>query len=161
MAREESQEAPAYDESITQEHEPPHRPETPVHLHETPVIVTHELAPAEETPEVTLPVQQEPVLIHASVSAPPPIIVRENPVNEELYAKFRDAEREIDRLRSTIATMAAAPPQLRQRTRALSDSGSTAETDLQTMGSLQQEGVPLQVVVIIALGVFITTYLFF
>ncbi|EDR13679.1 uncharacterized protein LACBIDRAFT_292494 [Laccaria bicolor S238N-H82] len=159
MAREESQEAPAYDESITQEHEPPHRPETPVHLHETPVIITHELAPAEETPEVT--VQQEPVLMPASVSAPPAIIVRENPVNEELYAKFRDAEREIDRLRSTIATMAAAPPQLRQRTRALSDSGSTAETDIQTMGPLQQEGVPLQVVVIIALGVFITTYLFF
>jgi len=82
-------------------------------------------------------------------------------VNEELYAKFMEAEREIDRLRSTMATMAAAPPQLRQRTRALSDSGSTAETDIQTMGSLQQEGVPLQVVVIIALGVFITTYLFF
>jgi vesicle-associated membrane protein-associated protein A len=159
MAREESQEAPAYDESITQEHEPPHRPETPVHVHETPIIITHEQAPAEETLEV--PVQQEPVLMPAPVSAPPPFIVKENPVNEELYAKFMEAEREIDRLRSTMATMAAAPPQLRQRTRALSDSGSTAETDIQTMGSLQQEGVPLQVVVIIALGVFITTYLFF
>ena len=44
------------------------------------------------------------------------------------------------------------------------DADSAAGSDALTMVEelpLQQDGVPLQVVVIIALGVFITTYLFF
>jgi len=47
----------------------------------------------------------------------------------------------------------------------MSDVGSETETDVATMvdegGPLHQDGVPLQVVAIVALGVFITTYLFF
>lgn len=56
---------------------------------------------------------------------------------------------------------------LRRRNRALSDDGASTlggETDVGSYvseASMQPEGVPLQVVIIVALGVFITTYLFF
>jgi hypothetical protein len=89
-------------------------------------------------------------------------------VNAEILAKYNAAQAEIERLRALLAAVpSSSPTELRRRTRALSDDGSTmAETDVgvsTTMddGPLHQEGVPLQVVVIIALGVFITTYLFF
>jgi vesicle-associated membrane protein-associated protein A len=93
--------------------------------------------------------------------------VRPDP-NAELLAKFHAAQAEIERLRATITTMSEAPQsEVRYRGRAFSDAGSTtAETDVATMIDDSrypppQDGVPLQVVVIIALGVFITTYLFF
>jgi prefoldin subunit 5 len=102
-----------------------------------------------------LPPQPEPI-----------IITRENPVNEELYAKFNMAQAEIERLKAQIAALSTpAAQELRRRTRKLSDPDSVAASDVQTIveggESLQQEGVPLQVVVIIALGVFVMTYLFF
>lgn len=59
---------------------------------------------------------------------------------------------------------------LRRRTRALTDDGSYVggdsvaddETVVERSTSVATEsGVPLQVVIIIALGVFVTTYLFF
>jgi len=102
------------------------------------------------------------------VHAPPPapvIITKENPVNEELYAKYNMALAEIDQLKTQITTLSTpAAQELRRRTRKLSDADSAAGSDVLTMvedSPLHQEGVPLQVVVIIALGVFITTYLFF
>ncbi|KAF8229704.1 VAMP-associated protein [Tricholoma matsutake] len=87
--------------------------------------------------------------------------------NPELLEKYTAALAEINRLRATIENMAASPPdEFRRRNRALSDDGaSVAETDVGTLvedsNIHHQEGVPLQVVIIIALGVFITTYLFF
>lgn len=107
------------------------------------------------------------------VQPPPPsstieTVYVENPLNEELLAKYKEAQAEIDQLRNTIATMSIAPTsEIRsRRSRKHSDAASTADTDVQTVVDdrhhhHQQDGVPLQVVVIVALGVFITTYLFF
>jgi len=99
-------------------------------------------------------------------SSPEPGPVPENRGDTELLTKYREARAEIERLQSLLASVPSSPTsELRRRNRALSDDGSTmGETDVGTMieeHQLHQEGVPLQVVVIIALGVFITTYLFF
>jgi len=112
----------------------------------------------------------EPRHIAAPIPVPAPGVT-ESP-NVELLMKYQAALSEVDRLRNILATMEeaaqseASPPELRRRRPALSDDGSVADTDVATMiddshYNHQQEGVPLQVVVIIALGVFITTYLFF
>jgi vesicle-associated membrane protein-associated protein A len=123
-----------------------------------------ELVP-ESMPELQHEPTLEPQVVSTPAPVPAPILFTETP-NAELVAKYEAAQAEIDRLRATLAIMSASPPvELRRRTRALSDAGSVAETDVATTiddGHFhQQEGVPLQVVVIIALGVFITTYLFF
>jgi vesicle-associated membrane protein-associated protein A len=102
-------------------------------------------------------------IYHLAPAPAPTIIIKPDP---ELVAKVRDYEAEIQRLRATIATMSEAPPtELRRRLRTFSDAASVAETDVATVIDdshyHHQEGVPLQVVVIIALGVFVTTYLFF
>ncbi|KAF5382597.1 hypothetical protein D9615_002909 [Tricholomella constricta] len=110
----------------------------------------------------------EPMFMPAPIPVPAriPTPVRETP-NAELLDKYEAAQVEIDRLRAILATMEEAPPsEFRRRRPALSDDGSVAETEVATVIDdshlyHQQEGVPLQVVVIIALGVFITTYLFF
>ncbi|KII86753.1 hypothetical protein PLICRDRAFT_55663 [Plicaturopsis crispa FD-325 SS-3] len=119
------------------------------------------------------------VNVHTPPPPTPPPVVAEpapNPVNEELLLKYRAAQSEIERLRSLLAAVpdtstlpaesTVAGTELRRRNRALSDDGSTvAETEagtyLEDAAMQSPEGVPLQVVVIIALGVFITTYLFF
>jgi vesicle-associated membrane protein-associated protein A len=109
----------------------------------------------------------------ATMDQPPPpstieTVYVENPLNEELLAKYKEAQAEIGQLRNTIATMSVAPTsELRsRRSRKHSDAASTSDTDVQTVIDdhhyrHQQDGVPLPVVVIVALGVFITTYLFF
>lgn len=115
---------------------------------------------------ISIPVPvQEPVPVPAP--APEPVSVQDS-YNEELAAKYELALREIERLRNIVAKYEEPPvSEMRRRRPALSDDDmSVAETDVQTAFAdegqyLQQEGVPLQVVVIIALGVFITTYLFF
>jgi vesicle-associated membrane protein-associated protein A len=104
----------------------------------------------------------------APALAPIPVsaAITESP-NTELLAKYNAAQVEIERLRAAIEIMAASPPdELRRRNRTSSDDGaSVAETDAATVLEDNhyhpQDGVPLQLVVIIALGVFITTYLFF
>ncbi|KAG1872505.1 hypothetical protein DFJ58DRAFT_762017, partial [Suillus subalutaceus] len=95
-------------------------------------------------------------------------------INKELEAKYIAAQDEIQRLRDllaavpdpsslapeSIAPTSIAPSDFRRRhTSALSDDGETyAGSDVGTMvehdSVIHQEGVPLQVVVIIALGVF-------
>jgi hypothetical protein len=115
-------------------------------------------------PTAFVPVSTQPAVQPSAPAPAPTVIVKENPVNEELAVKLNSAMAEIERLRAALATASVAPPsEVRQRRKALSDDGSVAETDVTTVdeGQYQQEGVPLQVVVIIALGVFITTYLFF
>lgn len=104
-------------------------------------------------------------------------------VNEEVLIKLREAQAEIERLRNLISSMpepsTAAPTTItnatefrRRRPISPSDDGSTwdGETEVGTSITgtttmedtmMQPEGVPLQVVIIIALGVFVTTYLFF
>ncbi|KAG2129486.1 PapD-like protein [Suillus clintonianus] len=121
------------------------------------------------------------VNVHSPSPPASPPVARAASINQELEAKFIAAQDEIQRLRDllaavpdpsslapeSIAPTSIAPSDFRRRhTSALSDDGETyAGSDVGTMvehdSVIHQEGVPLQVVVIIALGVFITTYLFF
>ncbi|KAG2361525.1 VAMP-associated protein [Suillus spraguei] len=121
------------------------------------------------------------VNVHSPSRPPTPPVARVPSINQELEAKYIAAQDEIQRLRDllaavpdpsslapeSIAPTSIAPSDFRRRhTSALSDDGETyAGSDVGTMvehdSVIHQEGVPLQVVVIIALGVFITTYLFF
>ncbi|KZT18620.1 VAMP-associated protein [Neolentinus lepideus HHB14362 ss-1] len=129
--------------------------------------------PREPTPTPPTPMQTQPVLVSTADQ------------NPELLAKYNEAQAEIQRLRALLAAMpepsslptttssngdSTLPTELRKRHRALSDATSTMagslgpETEVGTLideSVPPPEGVPLQVVVIIALGVFITTYLFF
>jgi hypothetical protein len=119
---------------------------------------------------VTPPSPTLPIFAPLPVVTPIPVV--EPPVNAELEDRYNEAQAEIQRLRALLAAApdpSTAPTEamgLRRRNRALSDDGSTvADTDVDTMimedVAIQPDGVPLQVVLIIALGVFITTYLFF
>ncbi|PPR05381.1 hypothetical protein CVT24_007995 [Panaeolus cyanescens] len=135
-------------------------------------IAQPEPAPIPTPAPVPVPAPQPAVIpVSAPEPAPAPqpapkpvIITKENPVNEELYAKFQLAKEEIDRLKSQIAALQARSEQELRRRRVPSDAGSIAASDVQTVVEdlpPAQEGVPLQVVVIVAFSVFITTYLFF
>jgi len=150
---------------------PPPAPAAPVHDPEPEYTVVDPIHESEPEPTFA-PAVEEPLPVPPPVPAPVPVvaepiyITRENPVNEELYAKYQQAKAEIERLQSQVSTLSQPPPpsELRRRTRRLSDADSAAGSEAMTMiedAPLQQEGVPLQVVVIIALGVFVTTYLFF
>lgn len=111
---------------------------------------------------------------------PPPLPAVQ--INHELELKLGDAQAEIQRLRALLAAVpdpsstapesvapeSVAPSELRRRYTASSDDGTSTyygATEVETVVDrntvIHQDGVPLQVVIIIALGVFITTYLFF
>jgi vesicle-associated membrane protein-associated protein A len=95
---------------------------------------------------------------------------------DDLQTKYTEAQAEIERLRALLAA-APAPPsptstttELRRRHPAVSEEDGestfggtefTAATVHPDDAPIHVEGVPLQVVAIIALAVFITTYLFF
>ncbi|KDQ25588.1 hypothetical protein PLEOSDRAFT_51893 [Pleurotus ostreatus PC15] len=110
----------------------------------------------------------DPVAPVALIPAPAPAPV-ESPLNIELQIKFEEAQAEIERLRNLLTAASVAAPteqtEIRHRRRSYSDagsdSGSTAIGTYIDDGYAPQDGVPLQIVVIIALGVFVTTYLFF
>ncbi|KAI0322349.1 PapD-like protein [Amylostereum chailletii] len=108
----------------------------------------------------------------APLSVPVPVPAPAVDPNPELLGKYKDAQNEITRLRallaavpdpSSVASSGTGPTELRRRYRGRSDDGTTeVDSDVGTyLSDTQPEGVPLQVVVIIALIVFITTYLFF
>ncbi|KAG6891663.1 hypothetical protein C0992_012712 [Termitomyces sp. T32_za158] len=127
-------------------------------------VPVQESAVSPESISIPIPIQ-EPVPVR--VPAPEPASLQDS-YNEELAAKYELALHEIERLRTVVAKYEeSAVSEIRRRRPVLSDDGmSVAETDVQTAFAdegqyPQQEGVPLQVVVIVALGVFITTYLFF
>lgn len=103
-------------------------------------------------------------------------------INRELEHKLSDAQAEIQRLRillaavpdpsstapESVAPESVAPSDFRRKYTASSEDGASTyygETEVGTTVDretvIHQDGVPLQVVIIIALGVFITTYLFF
>jgi hypothetical protein len=93
-------------------------------------------------------------------SIPTPVVLPSPlPPADDYTIKYAEAQAEIERLRALLAT-SQPPTELRRRTRKLSDDGTAVDVAVLEETSIQ-EGVPLQVVVIIALGVFITTYLFF
>ncbi|KAF9498976.1 VAMP-associated protein [Pleurotus eryngii] len=135
-----------------------------------PVEPEYQPAPLAFSPSpVTVPrTLPEPVAPVSPIPTPAPAPV-ESPLNIELQIKFEEAQAEIERLRNLLTAASVAAPteqtEIRHRRRSYSDagsdSGSTAIGTYIDDGYVPQDGVPLQVVVIIALGVFVTTYLFF
>jgi len=109
------------------------------------------------------------------VPAPPVVPALSSEPNSEFLTKYKDAQAEIQRLRSllaavpdpsSVASSGTSPTELRERHRSKeprSDEGTVIDSEVTYVSdaSLQPEGVPLQIVVIIASLVFITTYLFF
>jgi len=165
--------------------EPEYRPPSPVTRDiptSIPISAAEEVVdqrPAEEPVSHSEPTTEpEP-----AISTPQPLVItRENPINEELYAKYNQSMAEIDTQQAFIASLqqqlkaseeaaaaaAAAPPppasELRRRSRRYSDADSAEPSEAVTLvGEVQihSDGVPLNVVVVIALVVFVTTYLFF
>ncbi|KAF8627427.1 hypothetical protein AX17_006242 [Amanita inopinata Kibby_2008] len=124
--------------------------------------------------------QEEPAAAPAPVPVPPPVSSRRasgqapasptsqiqniesHPAFRHLASQYNLALSEIEHLRDELTTTSiAAESELRRRTKAQSEVGSVVtDTDVVEDTAFHQEGVPLQVVVIIALAVFITTYLF-
>ncbi|KAH9166060.1 VAMP-associated protein [Lactarius sanguifluus] len=114
---------------------------------------------------------QPPPPAPAPLAAPTP----SSEPNPEFLSKYKDAQAEIQRLRSllaavpdpsSVASSGTSPTELRERHRSKgprSDDGTVVDSEVTYMSdsSLQADGVPLQIVVIIASLVFITTYLFF
>ncbi|KAG8907718.1 phosphatidylinositol-binding protein scs2 [Tulasnella sp. 403] len=103
-----------------------------------------------------------PSVVNINVHSPGPA--------EDTGAKYAEAQEEISRLKALVANLTAAAQanNLRRRTKVLSDDGSFVgdsiaddETVVDRTSVATEGGVPLQVVIIIALGVFVTTYLFF
>ncbi|KAH9941047.1 PapD-like protein [Amylocystis lapponica] len=154
---------------------PPHDQEEETHVDasSTPPadVAAHEDLHEASAPEVGI----VNVNVHRAPSPPPPPPAPAPGPDPELIAQLHSAQAEIERLRNLISSMpdpstapttiTTSPTELRRR-RPLSDDGSTydGETEVGTYvdeALAQPEGVPLQVVIIIALGVFITTYLFF
>ncbi|KAJ7761540.1 PapD-like protein [Mycena maculata] len=115
-------------------------------------------APVPAPASVPVPVVAPPIARTPSVPTPAAIPVP-LPPTDDYAAKYAEAQAEIERLRALLAT-SQPPAELRRRTRKLSDDGTAVDVAVLEETPIH-EGVPLQVVVIIALGVFITTYLFF
>lgn len=147
-------------------------PEPQHHQQRTPV----EESPIEQPAVVNVNVHQPPPPAAAPVPTPAPAPAPVADDSKELSEKLSTAYAEIERLRLLISTMpepstaptftSGTPTELRRRNRAISDDGSTLgpESDVGTYveeGIMQPDGVPLQVVVVVMLGVFIVTYLFF
>ncbi|KAG8880396.1 phosphatidylinositol-binding protein scs2 [Tulasnella sp. 331] len=93
---------------------------------------------------------------------------------DPIASKYAEAQDEISRLKALVASLATSKQNeesgIRRRTKALSDDGSyiadsiaddETVVDGRSSSVASESGVPLQVVIIIALGVFVTTYLFF
>ncbi|CAK5284096.1 unnamed protein product, partial [Mycena citricolor] len=119
--------------------------------------------PTPVPPPVAKPAASTPTPpVVRTASIPTPVVERQPPA-EDYALKWTQAQAEIERLRAMLAAPAPAPvTEMRRRTRRVSDtSAGTTAVDFAPQETTIQEGVPLQVVVIIALGVFITTYLFF
>ncbi|KAJ7784492.1 PapD-like protein [Mycena metata] len=119
-------------------------------------------APAPAPAPVSMPVAAPAPQITRTASIPTPVsmpVPQPQPPTDDYAAKYTEAQAEIERLRALLAT-SQPPAELRRRTRKLSDDGTVVDVAVLEEAAIQ-EGVPLQVVVIIALGVFITTYLFF
>ena len=157
-------EVPVEDAAVAQQPSPS-QPPPPVAPEPAPAPALVPVPAPAPAPVPASTEQQFPPLPEASFFSSPAQSHIVEP-DTELLAKYQAAQIEIERLRAALSTMSEATSAgLRQRTRVASDAGSVTETEVQTIVDEtfyhQQEGVPLQVVVIIALGVFITTYLFF
>lgn len=130
---------------------------------------TRDQASFEETREEAEPAP----VVNVAVHHPPPRQQTPQPSREQdLDEKLGEATAEINRLRALLAAMPE--PEAKQDPRSESSGmrrrhhrtpstvvGSETEVSSYVDEPYQPEGVPLQIVIIIALGVFVTTYLFF
>jgi hypothetical protein len=160
-----------------------------IHFMPEPSIVERPATPLEYSGPLDEPSREEPAggvgVINVNVHSPQPPPPVPAPVvapaassgpNPEFLAKYKDAQSEIQRLRSllaavpdpsSVASSGTSPTELRDRHRSKGprsdDDGTVIDSEVTYVSdaSLQPEGVPLQIVVIIASLVFITTYLFF
>ena len=133
-------------------------------------------APALVNVNVHQPRPPTPPPVQAVPSGPDPRIVEIAAKDKEL----QEAKAEIERLRSLISSMPepstvppteyTAPSEFRRRPRSMlsdDDDGTSTLSPATDVGSYVDDpvappdGVPLQIVIVIAVGVFITTYLFF
>jgi len=122
----------------------------------------------EETREEEEPAPVVNVAVHhPPPSQPTPALPRDRDLDE----KLGEATAEITRLRTLLAAMPepeakeeprSEPSGARKRHNRSPSTVTGTETDVSYADEpYQPEGVPLQIVIIIALGVFVTTYLFF
>lgn len=158
---------------VSHESGPSYERRSPSPPHHIPEAVTAAASAAEILPEPTVapapaPEHVEPAEVPAPPAPAPVIIHRENPLNEQLYAKLKTTEAENERLKhelqETIRRLQENELDARKRERVISDADSIAASDVRTVVEdmpIHQDGVPPQVVVLIAVGVFIMTYLFF
>jgi len=129
---------------------------------------TRDHASFEETHE-----DAEPAVVNVAVHHPQPRQPTPQPSREQdLDKQLGDATAEIDRLRALLAAMPKPeaqdeshhePSGVRKRHRRAPSTVTGTDTEVSSYVDepYQPEGVPLQIVIIIALGVFVTTYLFF
>lgn len=120
------------------------------------------------------PHEEEPApVVNVNVHHAPPRQPTPQPSREhDLDEKLAEATAEINRLRALLADMPKPEPKeeirsepsgVRRRHHRSPSTVTGTETDVSSYVDepYQPEGVPLQIVIIIALGVFVTTYLFF
>lgn len=118
-------------------------------------------------------VDQAPV-VNVAVHHPPPRHHTPQPSREQdLDDKLAEAQAEVSRLRTLLAAMPEpkakeeepqsepSGPRRRHHRSPSTVTGTETEVSSYVDEPYQPEGVPLQIVIIIALGVFVTTYLFF
>lgn len=128
---------------------------------------TRDHASFEETRE-----EAEPAVVNVAVHPPPRQPTPQPSREQDLDEKLNEATAEIARLRTLLAAMPepeakeearAEPSGVRRRHHKAPSTVAGSETDISSYVDepYQPEGVPLQIVIIIALGVFVTTYLFF
>lgn len=161
---------------------PPNEGEYLIAQEETTHQETETIIPAQTQAQVPKPsvsgtgvvesISTDDQRIRGTDRAPIPPITTTAPGEEELQRRLSEALAEITRLQGLIAAQPVAPAATgirRRTTRVISeDNGSTiagadeASDDGTLVESISApEGVPVQVVAIIAVGVFIATYLFF
>ncbi|EAU86001.2 hypothetical protein CC1G_03024 [Coprinopsis cinerea okayama7 len=172
VAREESQDhtQPQFN-NIPVVNEPSHRAPTP------PPAVPQVAAVPPPQPPVQVEHAPQPVRAAAPVPVPPPaparapspvIITQENPINEQLVVENEELRGQIESLKHELALQRAenqeaqqAVSELRRRRRSsIGDSGSDVRTAVDEP-NIHQDGVPLNVVVLISFTVFFMTYIFF
>lgn len=179
------------EEGVTAPHDEEHHDASDVHRIEPQRSQASAPLPEVSLPEEEVHVQvdvhppQPPVPMPAPAPAPAPVpvaapIIAPVPSVDpkvELERQLEVAHAEIERLRALISSMpdpstepstfTSTETELRRRHRPLSDDGTTTYDGETEVGTFidepvgQADGVPLQVVIVIALSVFFTTYLFF
>ncbi|QRV77312.1 hypothetical protein RhiJN_05327 [Ceratobasidium sp. AG-Ba] len=160
---------------------PPHRGERPSSPGQEYTIAEEVVTHHETIEPLKEEKPQQPNVVNINVVTPsnpptpgPSVPAQDSKISDaafaELNQRYAEAQIEINRLRGLLASIPPAGTVRRRKVQSddgsttimgddVSEEGTIVETE--QMVATQPEGVPLQLVVLIALGVFITTYLFF